>query len=333
MKTRRGFTLVELLVVIAIIGILIALLLPAVQSAREAARRSQCKNNLKQVGLACINHLDLQKFFPTGGWGWRWAGDPDRGFGPEQPAGWTYNILPYLELSYLRNMGKGQTDKAKKATGADVAATPLAVYNCPSRRPVTPIDYGTRNKDKPPINIDKPKKIGRGDFAMCAGDGPLKTFEGPAKLQDGENLNSSYRKDVAKQKYTGVSFACSQVRPAEVVDGLSRTYMVGEKNVDPANYLSGASDDDDQGWDLGFDIDNYRWSSKDYPPLRDTKGNKDSRWEFGGVHPTAFNMVFCDGSVHSVSYSIHPEVHRRLGCRNDRKPVPGEAQWEQAPPK
>ena len=83
--TRRGFTLIELLVVLAIIGVLIALILPAVQAAREAARSAQCKNNLKQIGVAALNHVDAHKCLPTGGWGYHWIGDPDRGFGQGQP--------------------------------------------------------------------------------------------------------------------------------------------------------------------------------------------------------------------------------------------------------
>ncbi len=82
---RRAFTLVELLVVIAIIGVLVALLLPAIQSAREAGRRTQCLNNLRNIGLAFANHLDVHKQYATGGWGWIWSGDPDRGFGLRQP--------------------------------------------------------------------------------------------------------------------------------------------------------------------------------------------------------------------------------------------------------
>src|SRR4051812_22680085 len=87
-----GFTLVELLVVIAIIGILVALLLPAVQAAREAARRSECENHLKQLSLGCLLHKDTQKFLPSVGWGYAWVGDPDLGFGKTQPGGWHFNI-------------------------------------------------------------------------------------------------------------------------------------------------------------------------------------------------------------------------------------------------
>ena len=138
---RKAFTLVELLVVIAIIGILIALLLPAIQAAREAARRTQCKNNLKQIGLAAHAHVDAQKFFPTGGWGYRWMGDPDSGYGTRQPGGWGYTMLPYLEESVIFNLGRGQTTALKQNTLAQVAAIPAPFFTCPSRRDSAFIGY------------------------------------------------------------------------------------------------------------------------------------------------------------------------------------------------
>src|SRR5580658_8669913 len=92
-----GFTLVELLVVITIIGILVSLLLHAVQSAREQAGMVECKNHLKQLALACQTHVSTYGYFPGGGWGWGWIGDPAHGSGVTQPGGWIYNVLPYLD--------------------------------------------------------------------------------------------------------------------------------------------------------------------------------------------------------------------------------------------
>ena len=103
---ERGFTLVELLVVIAIIGILVALLLPAVQAAREAARRTQCINHLKQLSLGCANHESTHKFFPSGGWGTDWVGDADKGTGEGQPGSWLYSVLPFIEEQALHDMPK-----------------------------------------------------------------------------------------------------------------------------------------------------------------------------------------------------------------------------------
>ena len=137
---RAGFTLVELLVVIAIIGILISLLLPAVQAAREAARRAQCVNNLKQLGLACLNHESAVKTFPTGGWAFCFLGHPDCGVGASQPGGWLFNILPYLEQSPLYKLQQGLTSGSIPTTlqvaAQTVIQTPLAAFYCPSRRPV-----------------------------------------------------------------------------------------------------------------------------------------------------------------------------------------------------
>ena len=114
--------------VIAIIGILVALLLPAIQAAREAARRSQCKNNLKQLGLASQLLVDTHKFFPSGGWGDWWVGCPDMGAGKNQPGTWTYQLLSYIEESARRGVGQGfkcADPNSRKALG-DMIATSLS---------------------------------------------------------------------------------------------------------------------------------------------------------------------------------------------------------------
>ena len=133
-RGRRGFTLVEMLVVIAIIGVLVALLLPAVQMARESARRTQCQNNLKQIGIAFHTHHDSQGFLPSGGWGWFWVGDPDAGYGPKQPGGWVYNILPFIEQDSVHSLGTGETGRRRKPPSAKFSQTPLKSLNCPTRR-------------------------------------------------------------------------------------------------------------------------------------------------------------------------------------------------------
>src|SRR5262245_35320030 len=103
---RSGFTLIELLVVIAIIAVLIALLVPAVQKVREQMDRMSCANNRRQMGIAIHNNSEEFKKLPSGGWGWNWIGVPDRGTSIDQPGGWLYNILPYIEQKDLRNMGR-----------------------------------------------------------------------------------------------------------------------------------------------------------------------------------------------------------------------------------
>ena len=134
MKRRHAFTLVELLVVIAIIGILIALLLPAVQAAREAARRVTCQSHLKQIGLASLNHHDSHGLFPTGGWGAGWTGQSERGFDRRQPGGWGYNILPFIEMTGLHQAGAGLSPVERAAAYRDRHATPIPMFFCPSRR-------------------------------------------------------------------------------------------------------------------------------------------------------------------------------------------------------
>src|SRR5262245_52858517 len=177
LASRRAFTLVELLVVIAIIGVLIALLLPAVQAARESARRQQCSNNLKQLALAAINHCETAGHFPTGGWGWWWVGDPDRGFSNKQPGGWVFNVLPFSEENSAyqaasdgdpENITSRQLDAIRA-----IVRNPLPLIRCPSRRSTSvlpkPVDkeFIAYNSAKNPSLNDN--VAGRSDYAINTG--------------------------------------------------------------------------------------------------------------------------------------------------------------------
>jgi len=310
-RTRVGFTLVELLVVIAIIGILIGLLLPAVQSVREAARRIQCKNNLHQMGLAFLNHEEAHGHMPSCGWGWGWVGDPDRGFKERQPGGWGYNILPFMEQEALHNMGAGKSESEKRQAAAVMAATPLAAYICPSRRRAImyPYTHGT-----PFVNSDRPAGAGRTDYGVNAGsDGDGDTY-GPGSLSAGDSLTDWG----GHSRHNGISYLVSEVTMGEIKDGSSNTYMVGERYLNPDKYATGDAADNDQNLYMGFDRDIISYARQE--PKQDRAAvNHDFR--FGSAHANGFNVSMCDGSVRSLSYSIELEIHQRLGNRMDMQPV------------
>ncbi len=314
-----GFTLVELLVVIAIIGVLVALLLPAVQSAREAARTAECKNNLKQIGLAFQNHLTTQGHYPTGGWGPHWVGDPLRGFGVDQQSGWVFNILPYIEQGALRSLpddGDAATITAQqKSNAAKMIQTPLSVMNCPSRRRATTYPY-VLGASWNTYDADVTTQVARSDYAVNAGGNAPDNGGGyPSSYAAAATFNWP-----SNTQHTGVSFYRSLVRQAHVRDGVSSTYAVGEKNLMPDHYTTGSNGADNHSMFQGSDWDIQRWAGPSSPLRRDQPG-VDSYSSFGSAHAAGVNFVMCDGSVHTVHYGIDDDIHRRLADRRDGQPV------------
>lgn len=332
MSRRNAFTLVELLVVIAIIGILVALLLPAVQAAREAARRTQCKNQMRQMAIAALNHHDVVRHMPTSGWGWRWQPDASAGFGPEQPGAWTFNILPYIEEQSLRDAatptGDRATDEAKMLR---LVQTPIPVYNCPSRR--QPTLYLFDNSVRPTLaenltscrndgncSIARTDYAGNGGNARQAGASP--DDQGPQSRAAAATFTSWINRD----ELNGVIYQRSIVRIAQITDGTSKTALVGEKYVSPDHYSNGKSDGDDQNIFVGHDWDNLRFTG--FPtgtdrvirPQQDQAGLylvNDGQPAFGAAHPGSMNMAFCDGSVQSIAFDVDDAVFFFYGGRGD----------------
>jgi len=305
--------LLRFLVVIAVIGILIALLLPAVQAAREAARRIHCSNNLRQLGIAFHAHHDVQGHLPTGGWGYTWIGDPDRGFAERQPGGWVFNTLPYTEQEALHDSGSGLATAEKRLALAGTNGTALRVLRCPSRRSVT--SYPTAVAPK---NAEFVPAVAKTDYAANAGDGPWGADNGyPAGPTTIKQADSGKYNWTATNE-TGVVFQRSKVRLADIRDGTSNTYMLGEKYVNPDHYETGRDNGDDQSMYVGYDIDTCRWTRFQdgvaFTPLPDTSGELHYH-QFGSAHSGGCNFAFCDGSVRLIGYTIDPEVHRRSGSR------------------
>jgi type II secretory pathway pseudopilin PulG len=297
----------ELLVVMSIIGMLLSLLLPAIQASRESARRAVCQNHLKQLGLAMLNHESAKGCFPSGGWGFAWAGDPDRGTGLRQPGGWAYDMLPYLERGDLARLGAGLPLTKKKSALATVLAMPLDVFDCPTRRQ---LGTGAPDPILTPANYDKPQAIAESDYAVNGGDVVAGIGPGPGSYADGDNPAYQWPDT---SKCTGICYLRSQVHVAQISDGTSNTYLIGEKYAVAGGWDPG----DDQGIYAGFDYDTVRWT--DGPPMHDVNATWTER--FGSNHPHVCQFVFCDGSVRPISFDIDPNVHRRLGNRQDGAPI------------
>lgn len=359
-RKRRAFTLVELLVVIAIIGILVGLLLPAVQAAREAGRRSQCSNNLKQIALAALQHESAVGYLPSGGWGETWVGDPERGTGDRQCGGFFYSCLPYMEQAAIHDLIltlrplPAWTQSGRRDKLLEMIRNPVGTLHCPSRR-------SAKNYPRPAdgtsgfeilANASMPSTEqgwARTDYAANAGTYIVSGWDpgilaGSATIPDPPGIPTSSFVD--RTKFTGVSFQGSTVSMALIRDGASNTYLVGEKAMNPDRYTDGMDPGDFYPVLSGAAFANYRlaanYPSHDktnypldsirvdsnypiLPPVADHReiGTRTPNYylRFGSAHASTFNMALCDGSVRSIAYTIDSTVHLYLSHRADKQPV------------
>lgn len=331
-KRPAAFTLVELLVVIAIIGVLIALLLPAVQAAREAARRSTCVNQMKQMGLAMLNHESAMSVFPTGGSEpWHDEGDASVAYG--KGYGWMVQILPYVENAALQNISKGY-GAGDKERDRIVRASPVSLYSCPSKRGIVisftsppgqdgACDGGCALTDyaaSTPANIlDANRPSYDPWFWQGVTHGDVVAAAGNEIRYRGKKYPVSFRGVIVR---TGMEDPC---KPRHITDGLSNTMAAGEKRLHTNLYEIGAPYDD-IGWTDGWDPDIIRYTG--YQPGPDIEQTRQAPagfgFHFGSSHPAGFNAVFADGHVTNINYDIDLVVFNAMGDRQDGLVVDGE---------
>ena len=342
-RHNNGFTLVELLVVIAIIAILIALLLPAVQAAREAARRTQCMNHLKQLGLACLNHADTHGVLPGAGWTWLCSADPDLGFGKTQPGNWHYSVLPFIEQQSVWELGSDGNPEGithlQRQGGKQRHQIALPTFHCPSRRAAVlyPGYRGLYNED-PPANESEVDNdlIAKSDYAMNGG-----TFY----LQE-EYGSCTATPDSWKIAPTdGIGYLRGEVKLRDILDGTSQTFMLGEKTKQPCRYERSDHADHHgiyRGGEeaLGFcsrspknyhyaigSQDNLPWRDRDYKDGFYCNARPDQRtiqYRWGSAHPSIFHVVMCDGSVHALGYEIDGITCESYSTRKGGEPIDGQ---------
>ncbi|MCA9154793.1 MAG: DUF1559 domain-containing protein [Planctomycetales bacterium] len=288
---RPAFTLVELLVVIAIIGVLVAMLLPAVQSAREAARRTQCKNNMKQIILAIHNYHDTLRIFPPGyisnnpGTNSSWCRS-----GGVQGAPWTVLILPYAEQNNLYDQFDFnvpfQATSNQMAPPNSSIIVPLDMYTCPSD-----------------VRFSSNKLLN--SYFGVQGGGATPTCG-----------NSSCSAANERASYvTGMLFGGSTLGFRDALDGTSNIFMVGESRYGNAAWGASAKQD-------SCSYPRNLAGCQDPINLYPNQGVHDTRG-FSSYHPGGCNFAMVDGSVHFVSETIDLATYRQLGRRDDGLPVGG----------
>ncbi|MEZ6122691.1 MAG: DUF1559 domain-containing protein [Planctomycetaceae bacterium] len=296
-RTKKGFTLIELLVVIAIIAILIALLLPAVQQAREAARRTQCKNNLKQIGLALHNYHDTHKVFPPG-------------YVEQNPAAvharapnwnWMAYIAPGIDLATSYNqlkVGENPMTVINDPVRLAIMQTPLPSFRCPS-------DVG------PDLNDDHDERRWRNTITSTNVPGAVINYlavnSAGIPRPDEDNNTNGIRKEV-DQDATGVFFRNSKTKIRDITDGTSNTLLVGERvykkvattvSNNPFAGVAWATNGRAGGQNYGIASAMGSGQRRINCPE-----NSECRRAFMSNHEGGVQFVLCDGSVRFISENI-----------------------------
>lgn len=329
-KNSRAFTLIELMVVIAIIGLLVGLLLPAVQSAREAARSMQCKNNLHQIALASHMFHDTVGAFPPARYQPRPDAPPERSCGGTETT-WLVRIMPYLEQRGAEQRWEYSVPYADHSE--EVRTYTLANYCCPSRRaPSDAVGAGILSGAtttwitlpcgcRIPVSTPGSQSVSGavGDYGGNHGDLSAGSFGLPTDFYYGGNGSGVIISSHARCNSKTPTDWTDKLRMKDVTDGLSNTFLAGEMHV-PLGKL-GQSPEDAFIFNGDHVFNSTRVAGPTVPIVQDNRDTKNGLVSWGSWHPGVCHFALADGSVRAISKSMDTQTLGRLGNRHDGEVV------------